>query len=98
MEKDDSKREEVIHNARTNWELLRSKTTKQLLGRHSSSLKDLRREDTAAPLSARAVHLPETMETKRAMSQQVVVYSIILKTHVVINNMCRLKTSQLHDT
>ncbi|XP_054279143.1 uncharacterized protein LOC128997528 [Macrosteles quadrilineatus] len=80
---EETKREEVICNARTNWELLRSQTTKQLLSKHSSSLKDLRSENIIAPedqlpLSARAVHLPERAEArrityskKRTVSQQV---------------------------
>lgn len=83
VEEEDTKREEVIYNARTNWELLRTRTTKHLLGKHSSSLKDLRSEDIVAPsdtlpLSARAVHLPERAEAKRvtysrkrSVSQQV---------------------------
>ncbi|XP_046661614.1 leucine-rich repeat-containing protein 49-like isoform X2 [Homalodisca vitripennis] len=74
-EEEESKREEVIYNARTNWELLRSQTTKSLLGRHSSSLRDLRSEEMVPPsdtlpLSARAVHLPERAQAKRTTYSQ----------------------------
>lgn len=40
-EEEANKREEVIFNARTNWELLRSQTTKHLLSKYSSSLKGI---------------------------------------------------------
>lgn len=69
----DNKRDEVIYNARTNWELLRSQTAKTFVTRRlSSSLKDVRSDESeleaheSLPLSARAVRMPERAEIKRA--------------------------------
>lgn len=73
----DDKREEVIYNARTNWELLRCQTAKtlSLTGvKPNLLLKDMKRNDIIPvpavqddlPLSAKAVRIPERAETKRA--------------------------------
>ncbi|RZF40601.1 hypothetical protein LSTR_LSTR007484 [Laodelphax striatellus] len=63
-----NKRDEVIYNARTNWELLRAQTTRSV--KKTSLLKDAPRSDDSEleslPLSARAVRLPERAEVKRA--------------------------------
>lgn len=88
---DDSKREEVIYNARTNWELFCSETTKSISLaniKHSVSLQDINKEEiiTACkneqelPLSARAVNLPERgVEIKRCSYSQRRTVSQVLK-------------------
>uniref|UniRef100_A0A1B6CMV2 Dynein axonemal assembly factor 1 homolog n=1 Tax=Clastoptera arizonana TaxID=38151 RepID=A0A1B6CMV2_9HEMI len=71
----EDKRDEVIYNARTNWELLRSQTTKSLaltVVKPNLLLKDIKKNEIPSPnmqeespLLAKAVIIPERVEAKR---------------------------------